>query len=101
MTITEEGVITPQTTAEIVAYGWEVYRRSQQIPWTGALFIAQSRLFREVAPFACNRLYAPRWGSPHRNGIRGATAALILAVLMHCGDADAAFVSGQDGRVAA
>ena len=106
MTITEEGVITPETPAEIIAYGWEVYRRSQQVPFpqdpeaAGTLMRAQSRLWHQAAPFACVSLYAPGKG-PDLDGILKAAADVIAAVGQHCGDEAAAFASGQDRSVAA
>ena len=106
MTITEEGVITPGTPAEIIHYGWEVYRRSQQVPFpqdpeaAGALMRAQSRLWHQAAPFACVSLYAPGVG-PDLGGIQDATAILIATIGEHCGNDAAAFASGQDRQAAA
>jgi len=106
MTITEEGVITPGTPAEIIHYGWEVYRRSQQVPFpqdpeaAGTLMRAQSRLWHQAAPFACVSLYAPGVG-PDLEGIRKAAADVIAAVGGCCGAEAAAFASGQDRSAAA
>ena len=106
MTITENGTITPETPAEIIAYGWEVYRRSQQVTFpqdaeaAGTLMRAQSRLWHQAAPFACVSLYAPGVG-PDLEGIKTAAAAVIAAVREYCGEAPAEFASGQDGRAAA
>ena len=106
MTITENGTITPETPAEIAAYGWEVYRRSQQVPFpqdpiaAGTLMRAQSRLWHQAAPFACISLYAPGKG-PDLDGIRKAAADVIAAITEHCGAEAAASASGQDGKAAA
>ena len=106
MTITGNGTITPETPAGIIAYGWEVYRRSQQVPWpqdpvaAGTLMRAQSRLWHQAAPFACISLYAPGVG-PDLGGIQDATAILIATIGEHCGNDAAAFASGQDRRAAA
>ena len=102
MTITEEGVITPGTPAEIIHYGWEVYRRSQQVPGpqdpiaAGTLMRAQSRLWHQAAPFACISLYAPGKG-PDLDGIRKAAADVIAAIEKHCGIVPAAFTRGTEG----
>ena len=102
MTVTETGVITPETYAEVVAYGWEVYRRTQQIPWPvaggGEVMKAQSRLWHLVAPYATGT--GSGVGADFA-GIRRATGDLIAAVKRYCGDAYAEFASGQDGSVAA
>lgn len=106
MTIIADGTITPGTPAGIVAYGWEVYRRSQQVPWpqdaeaAGTLMRAQSRLWHQAAPFACVSLYAPGVG-PDLAGIRKAAADVIAAVTEHCGTEAAASASGQDRSAAA
>jgi hypothetical protein len=104
MILTDDKTIVPETPAEIIAYGWEVYRRSQQIPspaqGAGELIKAQSRLFHRVAPHACAPVYAP-WHGWDLPGITEATADLITAIHEHCGEANAAFASGQDGRAAA
>ena len=95
MTITE-------TPAEIIHYGWEVYRRSQQIPWptTGArdLLIAQSRLWHCAEPYASGRVDSTQ---ANLAWIQKATADLIGVLRRHCGVAQAAFASGQDRSVAA
>ena len=106
MTITEDGTITPETPAEIIHYGWEVYRRRQQVPFpqdpeaAGVLMKAQSRLWHQAAPFACISLYAPGVG-PDLGGIQEAAADLITVIWKHCGEVPAAFASGQDRSVAA
>ena len=106
MTITGNGTITPETPAGIIAYGWEVYRRSQQVPWpqdpvaAGTLMRAQSRRWHQAAPFACISLYAPGVG-PDLGGIQDATAILIATIGEHCGNDAAAFASGQDRSAAA
>jgi len=101
MTVTETGVITPETYAEVVAYGWEVYRRTQQIPWPvaggGEVMKAQSRLWHLVEPYASGRKF---YGADFA-AIQRATGDLIAAVKRYCGDAYAEFASGQDGSVAA
>lgn len=101
MTITEDGTITPETPYEVYAYGWEVYRRTQQIPWPaaagGELVKAQSRLWHAAEAYASGR-EMPVADVPL---IRLATADLIDVVREHCGDAAARFASGQDGTVAA
>ena len=106
MTITSDGTITPETPAEIVHYGWEVYRRSQQVPGpqdpiaAGTLMRAQSRLWHQAAPFACISLYAPGKG-PDLDGILKAAEDVIAAVREHCGAEAAASASGQDRSAAA
>lgn len=101
MKIAEDGVITPETYAEVISYGWEVYRRTQQIPWpmTGGkeLLGAQSRLWHLVEPYASGR----ETHGADLPGIQAATADLIGKVRRYCGTAYAAFASGQDGSVAA
>ena len=95
-----------ETAAEIIAYGWDVYRRSQQAAWpqdpeaAGTLMRAQSRLWHQTAPFACASLYAPGVG-PDLGGIQDATAILIATIGEHCGNDAAAFASGQDRSAAA
>ena len=106
MTITENGTITPETPAEIAAYGWEVYRRSQQVPFpqdpiaAGTLMRAQSRLWHQAAAHACVSLYAPGV-APDLDGILKAAEDVIAAVGEHCGTRAAAFASGQDRSAAA
>jgi len=101
MTITGNGTITPETPAGIIAYGWEVYRRSQQVPWpqdpeaAGTLMRAQSRLWHQAAPFACVSLYLPG-REPDLDGIQKAAEDVIAAIGEHCGTGDAAFVSGGE-----
>ena len=101
MTITSDGTITPETYAEIISYGWEVYRRTQQIPFPmtggGEVMKAQSRLWHLAEPFASGR---HETGAPLA-AITAATTDLIGAVRRYCGTAYAAFASGQDGSVAA
>lgn len=101
MKITDAGVITPETYAEIIHYAWEVYRRTQQVPWPAAggkdLLMAQSRLWHLAEPYASGRESA----GADLDAIRAATGDLIEAVHRYCGDADGAFASGQDGRAAA
>ena len=101
MTVTETGVITPEMYAEVVAYGWDVYRRTQQIPWPaaggGEVMKAQSRLWHLVEPYASGRHEV----GADLPGIRRATGDLIAAVKRYCGSAYAEFASGQDGSVAA
>lgn len=101
MTITD-GIIIPETRAEIVFYGWEVHRRTQDVPFPsvggGTVLKAQSRLFRLTEPYASGR--EPLCGAD-LTAIENATASLIEAVRAYCGDSAAAKVSGQDGSVAA
>ena len=95
-----------QTPAGTIHYGWEVYRRSQQVPFPawGALELlkAQSRLFRLAEPFASGRArdHDPD-AVPDLDGISKAAGDLIGAVARYCDQGNAAFVSGQDGSAAA
>jgi len=101
MNITETGAITPETYAEVVNYGWEVCRRTQQIPWPmvggGEVMKAQSRLWHLVEPYASGRHEV----GADFSAIRRATGDLIAAVRRYCGSAYAEFASGRDGSVAA
>jgi hypothetical protein len=102
VTITEDGTITPETPAEIIAYGWEVYRRSQQAPFpqdpeaAGTLMRAQSRLWHQVEPHTRTDGRHPP-GEPDADAIDDAIDALVAAVEWHCGTSAAAFVSGTEG----
>jgi hypothetical protein len=109
VTITADGEIIPETPAEIMAHGWEVYRRTQQVPFPaqgdgellGKVLRAQDRLFGLLAQHI-STYGAPVFGKePDLTVIRGATLILIAAVEQFCGKPAAAFVSGQDGSVAA
>ena len=102
MIIADDKTIVPETRAEIVFYGWEVYRRTQQIPfpaWGGLdLLKAQSRLWGYVEPYASGR---EPLGAADLDGIRKATDGLIAAVKQFCDRGADRFVRGQDGSVAA
>jgi len=88
--------------AAVVLDAWQVYRRAQDIPFpaegAGELMAAQSRLFHLAEPSASGRVPA---GEADLDAIWDAVDALVTAVEWHCGDESAAYVSGQDGSVAA
>jgi hypothetical protein len=99
------GVITPETDDEIIAYGREIYRRAQQADWpqdgVEALRFASSRLWTETE--VCARVRADGFPvTPGRRArARRAAGELLQAIHSYCGPAAAAKVSGQDGSVAA
>jgi hypothetical protein len=80
--------------SEIVLDAWQVYRRSQQIPFpaaAGDLMKAQSRLFHYAEPYASGR---EPMDEADADAIADAIDALVAAVEWHCGPEAAAHVSG-------
>ena len=89
------------TTGEAVLDAWQVYRRSQQIPFpadAGDLMKAQSRLFHYAEPYASGR---EPMGEADVDAIEDAADALVAAVEWHCGAEAAAHVSDREEVLAA
>ena len=84
----------------VVLDAWQVYRRSQQIPFPpaggGDLIKAQSRLWHHLEAYTRTDDRYPG-GEPDADVIDDAIDALVASVEWHCGDEAAAFVSGTEG----
>ena len=84
----------------VILDAWQVYRRSQQIPFpaagAGDLMKAQSRLVNLVKPFTRTDDRNPL-ARPDTDAVDDAIDALVAAVEWHCGQDAAAFVSGTEG----
>ena len=79
---------------------WQVYRRSQQIPFPanpGNLMKAQSRLWHQVEPHTRTDDRNPL-AEPDVDAIDDAVDALVASVEWSCGSEAAAFVSGEKGE---
>ena len=82
---------------EVILDAWQLYRRSQQIPFPadpGPLIRAQSRLWHQVEAFTRTddrNLFA----EPDTEAIDDAIDELVAVVEWHCGDAAATFVAGD------
>ena len=80
----------------VILDAWQVYRRSQQVPFSPALARAQSDLWHQVEPFTRTDDRNP-FAEPDADAIDDAIDDLIAAIEWHCGDEAAAFVSGTEG----
>jgi hypothetical protein len=105
--------VTEATPYAIVSDAWQVYRRSQEIPFPadpGDLMKAQSRLFTLAEPFASGRvplamadlLAGEDVVAALVEAIEDAADALVASIEWHCGTEAASFVAGDgEGRRAA
>ena len=99
-----ETLTVPSLAEILILDAWQVYRRSQQIPFppnAGPVIKAQSRLWHHLEPFTRTSM-RPADGEPDADAIDDAIDALVASVEWHCGAQAAAFVAGDDeGQVAA
>jgi hypothetical protein len=105
--------LTEATPYVIVSDAWQVYRRSQEIPFPadpGDLMKAQSRLFILAEPLASGRISLAEAVliagedalAAQVEAIEDAADALVASVEWHCGTEAASFVAGDgEGRRAA
>jgi|GEM_PF-3180932 len=88
----------PSLQEVVVLDAWQVYRRSQRIPFpetgAGELIMAQSRLCHYLGPFTRTDNKDPGI-EPDVDAIDEAVDALVAAVEWHRGPEDAAFVAGD------
>ena len=92
--LTAGEITDTRTASKVVLDAWQVYRRSQQIPFpaaAGDLMKAQSRLFHYTEPYASGR---KPMGEADTDAIEDAIDALVAAVEWHCDAEAVAHVSG-------
>ncbi len=99
------GTLTAPSQQDVILDAWQVYRRSQQIPFparsAGDLMKAQSRLWHLLEPHTRTDDRTPFPG-PDMDAIDDALDVFVAAVEWACGADAAAFVAGDDeGQAAA
>ena len=92
------GTLTAPSQQDVILDAWQVYRRSQQIPFpargAGDLMKAQSRLWHLLEPHTRTDDRNPFPG-PDMDAIDDAIDVFVAAVEWACGADAAAFVAGD------